>query len=201
MKLKTAILLIVAVACGTAGSRMSKRLFSKPTAEERVAVLAARNYLPAGTVVRDSETLFEETTVPLGLEPEDAVKRLGQLKGRRLSKPLNAQAIVTTGILEEEEPEGVAALKKEGRQAVAIPIGDSGGYYFLPESRVDVICTVIKDGQAPEARIVAQKLLILGLDGAADKQTVTLAATAEEADKLRQAAAQGALRLVLRVPE
>jgi Flp pilus assembly protein CpaB len=195
MKIRTALLLVVAVICGTAGSRMSKRLFSQQPVEERVVVFVARDYLPAGTVLREPETLFEETTLPKDQEPENAVRHLGQLKGRRLGKPLKADEVVTAGFLVEEVPEGVAILKKEGRQAVAIVVRESAGFLLLPDSRVDVICT------ANGGQVVAQKLLILGIDGGADRQTVTLAATAEEATRLRQAATQGALRLVLRSPE
>jgi Flp pilus assembly protein CpaB len=201
MKIRTALLLIVAVICGTAGSRMTKRLFPKPLGEERVTVLVARAYLPAKMVLREPEVLFEETTVPRDQEPEDAVKRLGQLKGRRLCKPIDANAIVTASSLAEDEPEGVGLLRKEGRQAVAIVVSELAGYFFLPDSRVDVVCTMTEEGQSPAPRVVAKKLLLLGVDSTAEGQSVTLAATAEEADQLRQAATLGTLKLVLRSPE
>jgi len=203
VKLKTVLLLAVAVACGTAGSRLTKRLFSSPTettdaGTERIVVFAAKEALTQGTVLREPDRLFEERTLWSNEEPPRAVRRLHQLRGRRLIKALEAQAIVTADCLAEEEDEGPERLKREGRQAVAVPVKALGSVLFLPQARVDIVWTG-SGPMASETRTVAQDLPLLGVQPERDGKTIaTVAAKREDAEKLAQAATQGTLRLVLR---
>jgi Flp pilus assembly protein CpaB len=200
VKIKTIFILAVAVACGTAGSRLTKRLFSKPVeahdaSSDRIVVFAAKQALTPGTVLREPDRLFEERILGSGEVPSRAVRRLHQLRGRRLIKALDANTIVTADCLAEEEEEGPERLKREGRRAVAVPVQAIGPALFLPQSRVDIVWTV--SGPAAESRIVAQDLPLLGVQPDRDGKTIaTVAAKREDAEKLAQAATQGTLRLV-----
>lgn len=199
MKIKTVLLLVVAVALGTAASQLTKRLRSAPPAEDdRTTVLVARHDLPFGTVIREPDKLFEEKAVPKDQAPEGAVQRLADLQSRRLVKPLKAQAAATADLLAPEEPEPLAALAFEGRRAVVVP-AEVTNQTFLPNTRVDVIC-VVQAGAAPtDSRVIAQDLPLLGLRaGQSGQQLATLGATADEAQQLREAEALGTLRLVVR---
>lgn len=205
MKMKTVLLLVVAVVCGTAASRMSKRLFSsspEPREEpvaEKLVVLAAKEPLTAGTVLREPDRLFEERTLTRGEEPAQALSRLHQLRGRRLAKAIAARAVVTADHLVDEEGESLELLKKEGRQAFAVAVQSLGGTLFLPQARVDVIWTPTATGATTDSRLVAQDLPLLGVRTKDGGTTVaTVAAKREDAEKLTQAAGQGTLRLVTR---
>jgi Flp pilus assembly protein CpaB len=202
MRIQTVILLVVAVVCGTAGSRLAKRLFSSPPAvapaplEERVKVWAAKQPLSAGTVLREPEKWFEERTLPKSEEPDNAITRFYLLRGRRLARSLEIQAIVTIDDLAADEQDGAALLKKEGRQPFDIVLVLQANTLLPPDARVDVL----PGGQtgSASARAAAVHLPLLGIRPV-DQETVlaTLAVTGAEAQQLRQAAAQGSLRLVL----
>jgi Flp pilus assembly protein CpaB len=75
-------------------------------------------------------------------------------------------------------------------------------YTFLPNSRVDVVCTVQAGAAAADSRVIVQNLPLLGVRGSGapgeKEQVATLGVTAEEAQQLRDGAALGSLRLVLR---
>jgi Flp pilus assembly protein CpaB len=202
MRIQTVGLLVVAVVCGTAGSRLAKRLFSSPPAttpevEQRVTVWAAKQPLSAGTIFRDPERWFEERSIVKSEVPDKSVNRLYQLRGRRLARALDNQAIVTTEHLAEEEREGAALLKQEGRQALDIAVVLPAENLLLPDARVDVLSDRRTDPASAEASLIARHLPLLGVRPV-DKQTVlaTLAVTPAEAQQLRQAAAVNPLRLV-----
>ena len=201
MKARTVVLLVAAVIIGTAGSRMSKRLFSGPPAPEpiveNVSVLIAKQPLPAETVLREPERMFEERALPKNEAPANAVVRLYQLRGRRLARAIEAKAIITVDALVNEFVERTESLKKEGRQAVAVPVQSLGNYVLLPQSRIDLIWTR-KAGGIAESRVIAQDLPLLGVQGKAGGAIVTVAAKRDDVEKLSQATTQGSLKLVLR---
>ena len=205
MKARTIALLVVAVVIGTAGSRMSKRLFSGPPEPEptveNVGVLLAKQPIAAGTTLREPEKLFEERTLPKNQAPAKTVGRLYQLRGRKLARAIETNAIVTADALVDEEAESLELLKKEGRQAIAVQVQSLGNYFFLPQSRIDFIWTTTAGG-ITDSRVIAQDLPLVGVQrkegGAA---IVTVAAKRDDAEKLSQAATQGTLKLVLRAPQ
>ena len=201
MKARTVVLLVAAVVIGTAGSRMSKRLFSGPPAPEpiveNVSVLIAKQPLPAETVLREPERMFEERALPKNEAPANAVVRLYQLRGRRLARAIEANTIITVDALVNEFVERTESLKKEGRQAVAVSVQSLGNYVLLPQSRIDLIWTR-KAGGIAESRVIAQDLPLLGVQSKAGGAIVTVAAKRDDVEKLSQATTQGSLKLVLR---
>jgi Flp pilus assembly protein CpaB len=203
MKMKTVVLLVVAVVLGTAASRVSKRLLSSTVEQspeqmprEAVVVFAAKERLAAGTVLSEPDRLLEERPATANDAPAQAVHRIHLLRGRRLARPINAKAIITADDLVDEEGASLELAKREGRQAVAIPVQRPGAHLFLPQSRVDVIWT---SSNAPaDLRVVARDLPLLGLQTRDGKTIATVAAKQDDAEKLGQAATRGTLRLVSR---
>jgi Flp pilus assembly protein CpaB len=203
MKFKTVLLLVIAVILGTAASRISKRLLSSPPPDaepvaESISVFVAKKPIRAGTVLREPDRVLEERTLIKNDAPAGTISRLFQLRDRRLTKDIEANAIITADYLADDEVANIELLKKEGRQAVAVQVQSLGNYLFLPKSRVDFIWTA-PAGAIPESRVIAQDLPLLGVqtkDGGA--AIVTVAAKRDDADKLLQAATQGTLKLVLR---
>src|SRR5262249_6439115 len=143
MKMKTVALLVVAVVLGTVGSRFCKRLFSNTTGahqeQENVVVLAAMQPLAAGAVLQEPDRLFEERRLAKNEAPAQAIHKLYQLRGRRLAKAIDAQAIITVDTLVDEEGATLELVKREGRQAIAIVVQPPSGQLFVPQTRVDVI--------------------------------------------------------------
>jgi Flp pilus assembly protein CpaB len=199
MKIKTLLLLVVAVVCGTAGSRISKRLFSStPEPEaEMVVVLAAKHPLASGTLLSEPERLFEERKLAKSEVPDQAVQRAQQLRGRKLAKAIAAQALVTVDCLTEEEIQEWNPSKKEGRQAIEIPVRALGSIFFWPQARVDVIWTA--NATRSESRLIARDVQLLSLQTVRQGRVIaTVGVKHEDAEKLKQAATQGSLKLVLR---
>jgi hypothetical protein len=205
MRIQTVVLLVVAVVLGTAGSRVTKRLlFSQSgtgsAVEERVTVFAAKQPISAGTVLREPDRWFEERTVLKAEEPEKAVNRLYHLRGRRLVGALDAQAIITTDQLADEEQEGAALLKKEGRQPVDFIVASLGDALFPPDARVDVLPGRRNDASRTARPLVASHLPLLAVRPIDKHATLaTLAVTSEEEQQLRRAVAEGGLQLRLSV--
>jgi Flp pilus assembly protein CpaB len=200
MKFKTIIWLALAVALGTAGSRVTKRLFSSPMdgrdpATAPVTVFVAKQPLAAGTVVDQPDRFFEERTIAAVETPATALRQLHLLRGRRLVRALDAQSIATADALAEQESPDL--LKKEGRQAVALPVQSLGSELILPHARADLIWTPTFTTSA-EPRVLAEDLPLLAVEHRGATAIATVAARTEDAGRLNQAAAQGVLRLVLR---
>jgi pilus assembly protein CpaB len=214
MKSKTMILMVVAVVCGLAASYMTSRLLAernadKPVEEEKVKVLVARQNLPMGTFVKDPEKLFEEKDFVRGEEPKKAAKTFDEVRNKRLSKPVNAEQWVSVEDLLSKDQNGFTVTIPKGMRAMAIKVNIDTivAGFVLPNSRVDVLNTVRQGDKDSYTQTILQNMLVLSVDQARNRpddkdtilgNTVTLAVTPEEAQKLSLAQQMGELRLVLR---
>lgn len=213
MKSKTMILMVVAVVCGLAASYMTSRLLAergndKPVDEEKVTVLVARRNLPQGVWIKDPEKDFVEKEFVKGQEPKKAARSFEEVKDRLLIKPLNAEQWVSVDDLMTKDRGGLQAALPKGMRAIAIKVNIDTivAGFVLPNSRVDILQTVRHDKDS-FTQTILQNMLVLAVDQLPnrdpDKQTilgntVTLAVTPEDAQKLRVAQACGDLTLVLR---
>lgn len=212
MKPKTLILIALALGCGGVAAVLSGQLLSqqKNTEEvERVQVLVARQNLQMGTLLKEPEKYFVKKEFIKGQEPKKAILDFGQLKERRLNKPLSADNFVTADDLMSADQVGLSAAVPTGKRATAIKVNAAAiaGGFVLPNTQVDVLHTVRRGDADSYSEIILQDMLVLAVDtiagGQGDRQaiiasTVTLAATPEEAQKLNLAAATGELGLMLR---
>ena len=212
MKPKTMILMVVAVACGLVASYMTSRLLAdRNTAppENQVSVVFAKKRVPAFTPIRNPEEFFEVKQVTEGPLTAKAVRTLDELKGKRLKKAINEEAIVRTDDLQQKGEEVIEIPK--GQRAIAIKVNPEclAGGLILPGMRVDILCTM-RRGDDPTTVLLLQNMLVMAIDTkiqrdegqyAALGQTATLAATPEECSRLSLAAQQGELRLALRSQE
>jgi pilus assembly protein CpaB len=214
MKPKTLILIVAAVGCGLAASYMTSRLLAErakdqPAEEEKVAVVVAKQKLAMGTLVKNPEQYFMMKEFTKGQEPKKALTSFDQLKDKRLNKPLSTEQFVTSEDLLDGKGGDLPALLPPGMRAIAIRANmeTSSGGFVLPNHRVDVIVTVKGQGNDSWSRIVLENMLVLAVDlmnvrdpdkNAHIPSVVTLAATPEEAEKLRMAQAMGEISMVLR---
>lgn len=213
MKPKTVVLMVVAVVCGLAASYMTSLLLAQrsnaPAAEEeKVQVLVAKQKIPVGTYIKDPEKYFIFKPYTKGEEPKKAIRAMEQVKDRRLNKPLNEEQFVTPDDLLDPKHAGIEHQVPAGMRAIALKVNPASvvAGFVLPNSRVDVVCTV-RGGENSFTQTILQNMLVLASDmnyirdgekQAQMSSTVTLAAKPEDAQKLRLAEAVGELSLTLR---
>lgn len=211
MKPKTMILMVVAVGCGLGASYMTSRLLAernnKPQEVPTVPVLVAKARVPGWQVIKDPEKVFEIKEFPADVAPKKALGSFAEIKDQRLNKPIDEGKPVAMDDVLTNEQSDVASMLLPGQRATAIKVSAESlaGGFILPKSRVDVVCTT--RGNESSARIVLQNMLVLAVDTQHQRnseqysilgQTVTLAASPEEATKLALAADIGQLRLLLK---
>ncbi|MFO0929130.1 MAG: Flp pilus assembly protein CpaB [Gemmataceae bacterium] len=211
MKPKTMILMVVAIGCGLAASYMTSRLLAERNqqqeAEPTVPVLVAKARVPGWQPVKDPEKFFEIKAYPQSVAPRRAIATFEEIKGQRLNKPLDETKPVTQDDLLTKEQADLATQLQPGQRAIAIKVTTESlvGGFVLPGSRVDVVHTT--RGQDSAAKILLQNMLVLAVDTQDQRnpeqksimgQTVTLAATPEEATRLSLASSNGELRLLLK---
>ncbi len=212
MKPKTLVLMVVAVGCGLAASYMTSRLLAERNKEQpteaKVKVLVAKQKISPWVPIKEPEKFFVEKEVPESVAPKKALKSFEEVKDQKLCKVVNEESIVTTDDLLNKDQASLAHLMKPGQRAIALKVNAESlaGGFVLPGTHVDVVST-LRGGPEAETKTILQDMLILAVDTKAVRdpesqamlgQTVTLAATPEEAQQLALAASMGDLRLVLR---
>ncbi len=212
MKPKTMILMVVAVACGLGASYMTSRLLAergKQTTEETVMILVAKQKVGAWEPIKDPEKLFEHKPFLANSAPKKGITDFAKLKDQRLNKAVIEGAAVSEEDLLSGEELGLVGKLKPGQRAVSVKVNaeSSTAGFVVPGYRVDVMYTT--RGNDPHAKIVLQNMLVLAVDAQLQRnpdqphivgQTVTLAASGEEAQRLSLAASQGELRLLPKTP-
>jgi pilus assembly protein CpaB len=212
MKPKTMILMVVAVGCGLGASYMTSRLLAernnKPTEEvATVPVLVAKARVPGWQPIKEAEKLFEVKQFPEDVAPKKALGSIAEISGQRLNKPLDEGKPVTQDDLLTKEQADISHQLQPGQRAIAIKVTAESSIsgFVLPGSRVDVVCTT--RGNDPSSKVVLQNMLVLAVDTQDQRnpeqktiigQTVTVAATANEATRLALAGSIGELRLMLK---
>lgn len=214
MKPKTLVLMFVAVACGLAASYMTSRLLAERSnkeqaAEEKVKVLVAKKNLALGYHIKNPEDVFEERQFTKGEEPKKAVKSFDQLKDRRLNKSVAAEQWLSADDLMDKNQDPLASQMPKGMRAFGLKVNaeSTSGGFVLPNSRVDVVWVARRGDQESTAKIILQNVLVMAVDlmpvRPDDKQahianTVTLALTPEQSERLSLATEMGTVKLVLR---
>ena len=208
MKPKTMILMVIAVGCGLGASYMtSKLLADRQTgpAEEMVPVLMAKVKVPGWTPIKEPEKYFEVKMLPESAVSKSSLKSFDEVKDQRLNKPLDAERAAMQGDLLSKEQQSLADSLAPGMRAIAVKVTAESvaGGFVLPGTRVDVVCTTRNSD--PTAKVFLQSMLVLAVDTQSDRnvetksivgQTVTMAATPEEATRLSLASSVGELRLL-----
>jgi pilus assembly protein CpaB len=209
MKPKTMILMVVAVGCGLGASVMTSRFLTAGAAvaapEEMVPVLMAKVKVPGWTPIKDPEKYFEVKMLPESAVSKSSLKSFADVKDQRFNKPIEAERVAMQGDLLNKEQQSLADGLAPGMRAIAVKVNaeTATAGFVLPGSRVDVVVTTRSND--PTAKVFLQGMLVLAVDAQKDRnpeqpniqgQTVTLAATPEEATRLSLAGTIGELRLL-----
>ena len=208
MKPKTMILMVIAVGCGLGASYMTSKLLADRSAvptEEMVPVLMAKVKVPGWTPIKEPEKYFEVKMLPASAVSKSSLKSFDEVKDQRLNKPLDAERAALQGDLLSKEQQSLADSLAPGMRAIAVKVTAESvaGGFVLPGTRVDVVCTTRNSD--PTAKVFLQGMLVLAVDTQSDRdtavksiigQTVTMAASPEEATRLSLASSVGELRLL-----
>jgi pilus assembly protein CpaB len=209
MKPKTMILAVVAVGCGLVASYLTNHLLTLRAQngdEQTVKVLCTTQRVSPYVVLND-ERQFVLRDFPVSLAPKKAITDFAKIKGQRLKVMLEAEKPVVEDDLLNKDDAGLEGQLKPGQRAIAIKVDTVTiiGGFCRPGVRVDVYCTT--RGTEAQSKIILQNMLILAVDTTNQRnpdqptiigQTVTLAASPEEAAQLTLASSVGELRLALR---
>lgn len=214
MKARTIILLVVAVGCGLGASVMTSRLLAdRGKAEEpepMVKVLVAKASVVGYMPIKEPEKLFEVREIPERIAPKRPVSDLEELKDQKLNKTIAEDHLLLKDDLLNKDQMALGDHLKPGQIAVAIKVNAESlaGGFVLPGAKVVVISTESRSRDY-KSRMVLQDMLVLAVGDNSERDpekkslvapTVTLAATPEEAGRLKLAQAMGELSLLLKPP-
>jgi pilus assembly protein CpaB len=215
MSLRTILVLVLAILCGTSAAVGVKFLVSRPKGAvptvKTVPVVVASVEIPRGTQLKPGMfhmLEWPEKYLPAGaLTDCNKVTDCVAVTAMVIGEPVLQSRISATGL-------GLPALIRPGMRAYTIltPSASSGVAGFVhPGNRVDVLLTVGGRGQASEADgtwTLLQNVEVLAADQRLDQadpkkgeqqlRSVTLLVTPDMATKLTLAQSMGTLQLTLR---
>ena len=173
-------------------------------------VVAAANMNMAETVTPAHVKMvaFPKSAIPAG-----AIKSVDAAKGRVVKTTIVAgEPLLDAKLAPELSGKGgiMPMLVPEGHRGVSIKVDDAvkESGFVLPNSRVDVLVSLVKDrsSQVRFSRVILQDVLVLAAGQSVELQdnkpvtvtTVTLSLTPEQAERLAVAQAEGKLTLATR---
>ena len=174
-------------------------------AEELVPVLMAKVKVPGWTPIKEPEKFFEVRMLPESAVSKSSLKSFDEVKDQRLNKPLEAERAALQGDLLTKEQQSLADSLAPGMRAIAVKVNAesiAGGFVLQgagwtwsarratrtrrPRSSSRA-CSSWRSIRRTTRNAEQQSILA---------QTVTLAATPEEATRLSLAESVGELRLL-----
>lgn len=212
MKPKTMILMAVAIVCGLGASYMTSRLLAErgngPQEAPKVSVLVAKKQLTVGNSIKKPQEMFELKEFTKGTEPKDAIANFEQLKGKFLKHNLRKGDFVTPRDIDDQQ---TILDIPDGMVGVAIRVNEksiAGGFASLPGTRVNIMWS-LRGNQQVHAQCVTllDNVLVVaaGTKNNANEEkspmlanTVTVALTQEDAQKVMLAEETGTLSLTVR---
>ncbi len=202
----------------------------------KVDVLAPRNDLLRGTELDEGAFMWapwpEDQVRPGMVLKSDRPEAMSEFSGRHLRSNVYAQEPLREQHLSDGEGGYLALALQPGKRAIGVSVGatKTAGGFIMPNDRVDVLLTVVRDldgdGSASGAtRTILTNVRILAIGGTTmDKRkakpkkkqdddtgakkppvlvgkTATLEVSAKQAEVLLAASAPGSLSLALRAAE
>ncbi len=179
---------------------------------QTVGIVVARSEIPLGSKIRADEVAVAPW--PKNGYPEDAFLDPKDVVGKIARREfVRGEPIVGRKLIAGQGGEGILSLKiPSGMRAFTVRVNDVVGVggFIVPDARVDVVVTTTAGKAGQEvSKIVLENIRVLAVgpvvEQAAEKErkpslanTVTLAVTPEDAEKLALASNDGTIQLVLR---
>jgi pilus assembly protein CpaB len=217
MKPRTVLLLLVAVMLGLGAAWAAARILGNQRPPETVSIVVASQDIDQGTYISDPTKYFKEQTFLKGTEPKSAITSIDDVKGRIINKSLPEDQFVAEGDLLPKDKQLVIPtadgkpLEKANRMlAVAVQVTPDAvaGGFVLPGSHVDVTyLEPIPNKEKFIQRSILFDVIVLAVDNlselpegqssARNPNTVTLALTPDQAERIVLAKERGKIRFKL----
>lgn len=218
MKMKSVMLLVVAVGCGLVALLGVQQVLSGDRGDqiERVRVLVARAEIDPGIPLDKDNVVFRE--VAKESVPDNAVTKLEEYEERALTSRAFANQVICVPQLGEKGVFGATIDIPSGMRVVTIPVNATGAHSGLmkPGDRVDVLATFQLNragmGSITRTKTILEYIEVWATDSTrvgveeAAKQTaakdgvknVSLLVNLKQAAFLKLAESKGTIHLALR---
>lgn len=206
----TAIFLALIASFGTYRFLSEKGRMAEKARLQTVGVVVAAEDIPFGSTIRPDQVSL--SAWPKDRYPKDVLTDVKAASGRIARREfVRGEPIVESKLLTNTGNVGMLSLKiPQGMRAFTVRVNEVVGVggFIIPDSRVDVVLTTESpDRQTGRiSKIILEDIRILAAGQMIDQKsgdpvkvnTVTLAVTPEDAEKLALASADGDIHLVLR---
>lgn len=225
MNLKTMIPLVVALILGVVAAKVGHDMMLKgrqsgATGIKTVKVVVAKEELAPGSTIKDTDLTLRD--MPAEGLPPSLAKNPAELTGRvLLTQVAKGQVIPESLLAPKGSLGGLAAMVPEGKRAVTLEVNEVSGVagMLTPGAHVDLVQTIQAKGEKGQdiglmAKTIVENLKVIAVGrrlstptaapGTAPEaeqapvRSVTLLASAEQAEAIDLASHVGSPRLVLR---
>jgi pilus assembly protein CpaB len=178
---------------------------------QTVGVAVAVVDIPLGTTINSNQIAL--SSWPKDLQPKDAFTAVKPAEGRLAMRDfLRGEPIVESKLVPKDKSSGLLSLKvPPGMRAFSVKVNEVVGVggFIVPDSRVDVVVTTAVSPERQQEQVsktFLQDVQVLAAGQVVEQKdnkpvtvnTVTIAVTPEDAEKLALASNDGKIQLVLR---
>jgi pilus assembly protein CpaB len=178
---------------------------------QTVGVAVAVVDIPLGTTINSNQIAL--SSWPRDLKPKDAFTAVKQPEGRVAMRDfLRGEPIVESKLVPTDKSSGLLSLKvPAGMRAFSVKVNEVVGVggFIVPDSRVDVVVTTAVSPERQQEQVsktFLQDVQVLAVGQIVEQKdnkpvtvnTVTIAVTPDDAEKLALASNDGKIQLVLR---
>lgn len=178
---------------------------------QTIGIAVAVVDIPLGTTINPNQVAL--ASWPKTMQPRDAFTSLKPVSGRVAMRDiLRGEPVVESRLVPVDKSSGLLSLKvPAGLRAFTVKVNEVVGVggFIVPDSRVDVVVTTAVSPQRQQEQVsktFLQDVLVLAAGQLVEQKdnkpvtvnTVTLAVTPEDAEKLALASNDGKIQLVLR---
>lgn len=208
-----AVALFLALAAGIGAYRFlsEKGRIAEEAKLQTVGIAVAAVDIPLGTTINSNQIVL--SSWPKDLHPKDAFLSVTPATGRVAMRDFQrGEPVVESKLVPSDKNSGLLSLKvPAGMRAFTVKVNEVVGVggFIVPYSRVDVVVTTAiapQQQQDQVAKTFLQNVLVLAAGQAVEQKdnkpvtvnTVTLAVSPEDAEKLALASNDGKIQLVMR---
>jgi pilus assembly protein CpaB len=206
-----AVLLALLAAFGVYRFLSEKSRFAEKAKLETVGIVVAAVDIPLGAKLTPSQVAI--SAWPKDQYPKDAITDAKTVAGRMAIRDFfRGEPIVESKLVPSDKTAGILSLKiPVGMRAYSVKVNEVVGVggFIVPDTRVDVLVTTAPSTQhqgGKVSKIVLEDVRVLAVGQSIEVNdskptsvnTVTLAVTPEDAEKLALASNDGTIQLVMR---
>jgi pilus assembly protein CpaB len=219
MNAKTLIPLIVAIVLGAVAAKMGKDMMGKGRGNDGAGItfskqVVAKENLAPGATIKEADVVLKD--MPADARAEQSFANVADVVGRVVTTQIvKNQAVMNTLLAPTGAVGGLTAMIPPGMRAVTLEVNEVSGLagLLVPGAKVDLVQTIQQKGSDAQmmAKTIVENVQVLavgrrtstvaaapGQEGDPLAHSVTLLATAEQAEAIDLASHVGSPRLVLR---